>query len=110
MDKITITITRGCGADGIGGNIVDEASAVLGLMPDGSSILDLVAGAFADAYGVHEVDSVPVNLFRNVSYRLRVYANEIVAGFAAKTAAATAQSQAQAAVTQALGSVVILES
>jgi hypothetical protein len=110
MDKITITITRGCDVQGNGGNVVDNASAVLGSMPDGTPIVDALVAAFADAYGIHSVDEVPVSGYRNLSYRCRQYMTEIVSAYAAKTAAAMAQSQAQAAVAQALGSVQILES
>lgn len=110
MDKITITITRGCDAAGVGGTVVDNASAVLGSMPDSTPILDALVAAFADAYGIYEVDAVPVNGYRNLSYRVRQYMTEIVGAYASKAAAATAQSQAQAAVTQTLGSVQILES
>jgi hypothetical protein len=110
MDSIKITITRGCKEDGSGGEVADEASAVLGSMPDGSPVLDAIAGAFADAYGLHLVDGIPVSLYRNVSYRLRIYANEIVAAFAAKQAAAVASQQASAAVAHALNSVTVIES
>jgi len=109
MDKITITVTRGCDSQGDGGAIVDNASAVLGSMPDGTPIVDVLVAAFADTYGIYEVDDVQVNGYRNLSYRVRQYMTEIVGAYAYKTAAATAQTQAQAAVTQALGSVVILE-
>jgi len=61
MDKITITITRGCDAQGVGGSVVDNAAAVLGSMPDGTPIVDALVAAFADAYGVHEVDGEPVS-------------------------------------------------
>jgi hypothetical protein len=110
MDKITITITRGCDAQGVGGYVVDNAAAVLGLMPDGTPIVDALVAAFADAYGIHEVDGEPVSGYRNLSYRCRQFMTEVVASYASKTAAALAQSQAQAAVAQALGSVQILES
>jgi hypothetical protein len=110
MDKITIIITRGCDESGNGGTVVDNASAVLGLMPDATPIVDVLVAAFADAYGIYEVDDLPVNAYRNLSYRVRQYMTEIVSAYASKQAAETAQTQAQAAVTQALGSVVILES
>lgn len=110
MDKITITITRGCDAQGAGGSVVDNASAVLGSMPDGTPIVDALVAAFADAYGLHHVDGEPVSGYRNLSYRCRQYMTEIVAAYASKQAAAAAQSQAKAAVAQALGSVQILES
>jgi hypothetical protein len=110
MDKIQITITRGCDESGNGGTVLDNASAVLGSMPDGTPIVDALVAAFADAYGVYEIDAVPVSGYRNLSYRCRQYMTEIVGAYASKTAAAVAQTQAQAAVTQALSSVVILES
>ena len=110
MDKITITITRGCDAQGVGGAVVDNASAVLGSMPDGTPIVDALVAAFADAYGVHQVDGTPVSGYRNLSYRCRQFMTDIVSSYASKTAAAQAQSQAQAAVAHALGSVTILES
>lgn len=110
MDKITITITRGCDAQGVGGDIVDNASAVLGAMPDGTPIVDALVAAFIDAYGLHQVDGEPVSGYRNLSYRCRQFMTEVVAAYASKTAAAAAQAQAQAAVAQALGSVQILES
>lgn len=110
MDMITITITRGCDSEGVGGTVVDNAAAVLGSMPDGTPIVDALVAAFADSYGIHEVDGDPVSGYRNLSYRCRQYMTEIVASYAAKTAAEAAQSQAQAAVAQALGSVTIVES
>ena len=110
MDSIRITITRGLNPDGTGGTVVDDATAILGAMPDGTPIVDMLVTAFADAYGVHRVDDVPVSGYRNLAYRVRQYMTEIVSAFAAKTAASAAQSQAQAAVSQALGSVEILES
>lgn len=114
MDKITITIVRGCDAQGVGGSVVDNASAVLGSMPDGTPIVDALVAAFADAYGLHQVEvdgeMQPVSGYRNLSYRCRQFMTEVVASYASKTAAAAAQSQAQVAVAQALGSVQILES
>lgn len=109
MDKITITITRGCDAAGAGGEIVDNASAVLGSMPDGTPIVDALVAAFADAYGVHKIEGEPVSGYRNLSYRCRQFMTEVVASYASKTAAAAAQTQAQAAVAQAMGSITILE-
>lgn len=110
MDKIQIIITRGCDAAGAGGEIVDNAPAVLGSMPDGTPIVDALVAAFADAYGVHEIEGEPVSGYRNLSYRCRQFMTEVVASYAAKTAAAAAQTQAQAAVAQAMGSITMLES
>lgn len=109
MDKITITITRGCDAAGIGGEIVDNASAILGDMPDGTPIVDVLVAAFADTYGVHAIEGEPVSGYRNLSYRCRQFMTEVVASYAAKTAASAAQTQSQAVVAQAMGSVTILD-
>lgn len=110
MDSIRITITRGVNADGTGGTVVDDAAAVLGSMPDGTPIVDVLVSAFADAYGIHEVDEKPVSGYRNLAYKCRQHMTEVVAGFAEKQAAIAAQAQAQATVAQAMGSVTILES
>ena len=110
MDSIRITITRGVNPDGTGGTVVDNAAAILDAMPDGTPIVDVLMAAFADAYGIHEVDSVPVSGYRNIAYRCRQYLTEIVSGFAAKQASAQAQEAARQSVAAALGSVTILES
>ena len=109
MDSIRITITRNCNEDGSGGTVVDNAVAILGAMPDEIPIVDVIVAAFADAYGVHQVDDKPVSLYRNLAYRCRQYMTEIVAAFAAKQAAAQAQASAQQSVAAALRSVTILE-
>ena len=109
MDKITITIIRGCDASGVGGTVVDEASAVLGSFADGSPILDVIAASFTEAYGLHEVDKVPVSPLRNVSYRLRQYMTEIVAAYASKTAAAQAATAASGQVANALSKITIID-
>ena len=110
MDKIRITITRGVDSDDTGGTVVDDASAILGSMPDGTPIVDALVAAYADAYGIHGVEGGPVSGYRNLTFRCRQYMTEIVLAYAAKTAAAAAQAQAQAAVAEAMGSVQILES
>jgi len=109
MDKITITIIRGCDASGVGGTVVDEASAVLGAFADGSPIVDVIAAAFAEAYGLHSVDEVPVSPLRNVSYRLRQYMTEIVAAYASKTAASQAATAASGQVANALSKITIID-
>lgn len=109
MDKITITITRDCDESGNGGTVVDNATAVLGSMPGGPPIVDALVAAFADAYGIHEIDGEPVSGYRNLTFRCRQYMTEIVSAYAAKTAASQAQAQAQVAVAEAMGSVQILE-
>jgi hypothetical protein len=113
MDKIEIKITRKCDEQGNGGEVVDHAAAILGSMPGGPPIVDAIVAAFAEAYGVHEVnvdgEMQPVSGYRNVSYRLRQYMTEIVSAYAQRQAQSAAQAQAQAAVNQALGSVTILD-
>jgi len=113
MDKIEIKITRNCDADGSGGEVVDYAAAILGSMPGGPLIVDAIVAAFAEAYGVHEVDvdgeMQPVSGYRNVSYRLRQHMTEIVSAYAQRQAQQVAAAQAQQAVSQALGSVTILD-
>jgi hypothetical protein len=109
MDKITITITRDCDAGGIGGTIVDEASAVLGAFANGSPILDVIGAAFAEAYGLHAVEEVPVSPMRNVSYRIRQYMTEIVGAYASKTAASQAATAASGQVIDALSKITIID-
>lgn len=87
MDSIGITIKRNVLANGNGGTVVDNATVVL---PD--FVLDQLCGAFAAAYGVHSVDGVPVSLERNVAYRLRTYATEVLSAAAIKNAAVQATS------------------
>jgi hypothetical protein len=113
MDKIEIKITRNCDELGNGGEVVDHAAAILGSMPGGPAIVDAIVAAFAEAYGVHEVnvdgEMQPVSGYRNVSYRLRQHMTEIVSAYAQQQAQLAAQAQAQATVNQALGSVTILD-
>jgi hypothetical protein len=109
MDKIEIKITRNCDAAGNGGEVVDHAAAILGDMPGGPPIVDAIVAAFAEAYGVHHVDDAPVSGYRNVSYRLRQHMTEIVSAYAQRQAQQAAAEQAQAAVSQALGSVTIVD-
>ena len=104
-----IIITRGCEADGSGGTIIDNAGAVLGNMTDGTPILDAIAAAFADAYGLYEVDGEPVTPYRNVSYQCRKFMTEIVSAYASKQAAAMAQAAAAQQTQAALESVQIIE-
>jgi hypothetical protein len=113
MDKIEIKITRDCDALGNGGEVVDHAVAILGSMPGGPPIVDAIVAAFTEAYGLHQVEiegeMQPVSGYRNVSYRLRQHMTEIVSSYAQRQAQQAAAAQAQAAVSQALGSVTILD-
>lgn len=113
MDKIEIKITRDCDADGNGGSVVDHAAAILGSMPGGVPIVDVIVAAFAEAYGLHEVENdgqmQPVSGYRNVSYRLRQHMTEIVSAYAQRQAQQQTAQQAGAAVSTALGNVTILD-
>jgi len=113
MDKIEIKITRNCDSQGNGGEVVDHAAAILGSMPGGPPIVDAIVAAFAEAYGVHEVEiggeMQPVSGYRNVSYRLRQHMTEIVSAFAQRQAQQAASAQASHAVSEALKAVEIVE-
>jgi hypothetical protein len=113
MDKIEIKITRNCDESGNGGEVVDHAVATLGSMPGGPPIVDAIVAAFAEAYGVHQVEidgeMQPVSGYRNVAYRMRQHMTEVVSAYAQRQAQQAATAQAQAAVNQALGSVTILD-
>jgi hypothetical protein len=118
MDSVRITITRGVSPDGTGGAIVDDASAVLGNLPDGTPVLDAACAAFAAAYGVHRIPApteedpeatAAVTPFRNLAYRLRQHANEVVAGYVQQQAKEAATVQASAAVNAAFASVQVVD-
>lgn len=123
MDAVRIVITRGCNADGTGGTVFDDASGVLGSLPDGAPILDALAAAFAEAYGVVETptgkiltndDGVAVpemrpNPWRNISYRMRVFATEILSAYAQDQAKRVAAEHATAAVDATLAAVSIVD-
>jgi hypothetical protein len=113
MDKIEVKITRNCDADGNGGEVVDHAAAILGTMPNGTKIVDAICAAFAESYGVHQIEvngrPEPVSLYRNVAYRVRQHMTEIVSAYATRQAQAVASQQAQSAVDAALGSVIIVD-
>jgi hypothetical protein len=109
MDKIEIKITRNCDAEGNGGEVVDHAAAILGEMSSGVPIVDAIVAAFADAYGMHEIDEKPVSGYRNVAFRMRQHMTDVVSAYAQRQAQQAAQAQAQTAVNQALGSVTILD-
>lgn len=118
MDSIRITITRGCNADGTGGAVVDDAAGVLGALPDGTPILDVACDAFADAYGIYEIPAptaenpnatVKATPYRNLSYRLRMFATEIVSAFAARQAAASAYAAAAQQTDAAISGIAVIE-
>lgn len=113
MDSIRILITRDCDENGQGGTVVDDAAAVLGSIGD-TPVLDALVAAFADAYGLHEVaneagELVPVSVYRNVTYRMRLYATEIVTAYMQKMAAEQARQQAGQQSQAALAGVTIIE-
>jgi len=96
--------------------VVDDSSAVLGSMQDGTKVLDAMVAAFADQYGIHKVpgeteedDPVPVSLYRNFSFRIREFATTIVKAYVSKTAANQAKVAADAQFDDALSAVTIIE-
>lgn len=117
-DSIRIIITRNVNEDGTGGEVVDSAAAVLGSIGN-TPVLDAIVAAFADAYGIHEVAdtspgaeegaTVPVSGFRNVTYRMRLFATEIVTAYMQKVAAVQAREQAGQQAGAALAAVAIVE-
>lgn len=90
-DKIQITITRGCDADGNGGEVADNPAVVLGELPDKTPLLDAIVLAFAESYPIAMVagekpedPQVPsMTPIRNVSYQLRLFINNVVDGWRA---------------------------
>lgn len=103
-DKIQIIITRGCDADGNGGEVVDSPFVVLGELPDKTLLLDVIIQAFADSYPIAMVDGenpedpkVPsISMIRNVSYQLRLFINNVVDGWRANKKREAAQAIVQA--------------
>jgi ribonuclease I len=108
MDSIRIVITRNCDEQGSGGTVVDNAAAVLGSIGQ-TKVLDALVAAFADAYGLHEVDGVAVTPERNMTYRMRMFATEIVTAYMQKMAAEQARQQAGQQTQAALGATTIVE-
>lgn len=109
MDKIEIVITRGCDAEGDGGTVVENAGALLGDVVGNGPMLDAIVAAFAAAYGVYEVDGVPVSLYRNLTYRVRTHITEITAAFLRKQAIEQFTEQVDSHVDATLGSVMIID-
>ena len=113
MDSIRIIITRGCDESGNGGEVVDNAAAVLASVGE-TPVLDALAAAFADAYGIHQVDDgegnlTPVTPERNITYRMRMFATEVVTSYMQKMAAEQAREQAGQQTQAALGATIIVE-
>lgn len=124
MDAIRIQIVRGCDEQGQGGVVVDDATGVLGSLGE-TPILDLVAAAFADQYGLYQWSNpafdaeqaesednprlLTVSPLRNISTRMRLFAQEVMTAYAMKAAAETARQQAQQQAEAALSSLSIIE-
>lgn len=113
MDSIRIIITRNCDAQGNGGEVIDNAAAVLGSIGN-TPVLNAIVEAFADAYGIHQIDDgegnlTPITPVRNVSFRIRQYATEIVTAYMQKVAAEQARTQAGQQAGAALAAVIIVE-
>ena len=124
MDAVRIQIIRGCDASGQGGTVTDDATGVLGSLGE-TPILDLLTAAFADQYGLYqwphpafnaeqpESDENPrlltVSPLRNISTRMRLFAQEIMTAYAMKVAGEAARQQAQQQTAAALSSLTIVE-
>lgn len=113
MDAIRIIITRNCDESGNGGTVIDNAAAVLGSIGN-TPVLDALVAAFADAYGIHHIDDgtgnlIPVTPARNVTFRMRQFATEIVTAYMQKVAAEQARQQAGQQAEAALSAVTIVE-
>ncbi len=124
MDAVRIQIIRGCDAQGQGGTVVDDASATMGVMPSGTSILDVVMAAFADTFGLYQYQNpdfdagqpeteqnqrtLTVSPMRNVSTQMRLWATQILADYASRVAAQQAAEQARAQAEAATAAVVIV--
>jgi hypothetical protein len=113
MDAIRIIIKRDCDENGEGGTVVDDAAAVLGSIGE-TKVLDVLVDAFEDAYGVYEVDDgdgdlTPVSPERNMTYRMRMFATEIVTSYMQKMAANQARQQAGQQAGAAMTAVKIVE-
>ena len=107
-DMVQMIIVRGCDENGVGGTVLDAPKVVI---PAGK--LNEVMAAFADAYGVHKIDNpdfnsdqpeseenprqVPVSLARNLTYRVRLYVQDIWGAYGKKLAEAQARAAAEAA-------------
>lgn len=109
MDKIEIKITQGCDAEGNGGTVADHAVAVLGNVANDGPMLAAIIAAFEDAYGLYEVEGVPVSGFRNVACRMRQYMTEITTGYLKKMAIAQAEAAVNQHVSETLGDLTILD-
>lgn len=109
MDKIEIKITRNCDAQGNGGTVVDHAAGILGNVSNNGPMLDAIVAAFEDAYGLHEVEGVPVSGYRNVAYRMRQFMTEITTNYLKKTAIQQVSQQVETQMQHTLGSVTIID-
>lgn len=108
MDAVRIQIIRGCDSNGQGGTVVDDASGVLA---DG--VLDQVAAAFQAHDGLYSYQSngetVTVTALRNISVRLRQFAEGVTEWFGNKTIDEAAATQKQALKQQLEASRTIVE-
>jgi len=109
MDKIEIRITRGCDAEGNGGTVVDHAAAILGNVANNGPVVDAIVAAFQDAYGLHEVDGVPVTGYRNVAFRMRQHMTDVTAAYLKKVAVSQVSNQVDQQLNQTLGTVTIID-
>ena len=109
MDKIEIKITRNCDAEGNGGTVVDHAAAILGNVANNGPVVDAIVAAFQDAYGLHEVEGVPVTGYRNVAFRMRQHMTDVTTAYLKKVAVSQVSNQVDQQLSQTLGTVTIID-
>ena len=119
-DMVQMILVQGCDADGVGGTVLDAPKVII---PNGK--LNEVMAAFQDAYGLHKIDNeafnagqpeseenprqVPVSAARNLTYRVRLYVQEIWAAYGKKLAEAQARAAAEAAAAATMGQLQVKE-
>jgi len=107
-DMVQMILVQGCDENGEGGTVLDAPKVV---MPDGK--LNEVMAAFT-VYGIHKIDNpdfnaqqpeseqnprqIPVSLARNLTYRVRLYVQEIWSAYGKKLAEEQARAAAEAAI------------
>ena len=108
-DMVQMILVSGCDENGVGGTVLDAPKVIV---PAGK--LNEVMAAFQDAYGLYKIDNpdfdaqqpeseqnarqVPVSLARNLTYRVRLYVQEIWGAYGKKLAEAQARAAAEAAI------------
>jgi len=125
MDSIRIIIQKDCDAQGGNGTLVEDVITVIDALPDGSSAIDALAAAFADAYAFETYDNPafdasqpdsetnPAKLqhtpYRNYTIKLRKYSETIVKPFLKKAMQQQLDAQAEAVAATVFGGVKVID-